>query len=229
MDSVMDIVATCIIGIFINVLDSDTYLFPISEEKISKEGRQQFERDDFNAMSKIDRMACTYICGLSWSLLRWLEENFVFSKNDQDADFVELMNSLLVHLCIILWKFNTWATEQSIEGAPACKLDSIKRQLQGLFNENTHPHTRFNKEFDKNTETVDFEIFDYTVTRCAVSHPHKYDLSVECMIRLGLNPSDKLYYTSIYGDIDTMMRDIYHINDGERYFYNCLDLILKIS
>jgi len=229
MDSVMDIVAACVIGIFINVLDSDTYLFPISEEKISKEGRQQFERDDFNAMSKIDRMACTYIRGLLWSLLTWLEENFVFSKNDQDADFVELMNSLLVHLCIILWKFNTWATEQSIEGAPACKLDSIKRQLQGLFNENTHPHTRFNKEFDKNTETVDFEIFEYTVTRCAVSHPHKYDLSVECMIRLGLNPSDKLYYTSIYGDIDTMMRDIYHINDGERYFYNCLDLILKIS
>jgi len=229
MNSVMDIVTACVIGIFINVLDSDTYLFPISEEKISKEGRQQFERDDFNAMSKIDRMACTYIRGLSWSLLRWLEENFVFSKNDQDADFVELMNSLLVHLCIILWKFNTWATEQSIEGAPACKLDSIKHQLQGLFNENTHPHTRFNKEFDKNTETVDFEIFEYTVTRCAVSQPHKYDLSVECMIRLGLNPSDKLYYTSIYGDIDTMMRDIYHINDGERYFYNCLDLILKIS
>jgi len=180
-------------------------------------------------MSKIDRMACTYIRGLSWSLLRWLEENFVFSKNDQDADFVELMNSLLVHLCIILWKFNTWATEQSVEGAPVCNLDSIKCQLQSLFNENMHPHTRFNKEFDKNTETVDFEIFEYTVTRCAVSHPHKYDLSVECMIRLGLNPSDKLYYTSIYGDIDTMMRDIYHINDGERYFYNCLDLILKIS
>jgi hypothetical protein len=38
MDSVMDIVAACVIGIFINVLDSDTYLFPISEEKISKDG-----------------------------------------------------------------------------------------------------------------------------------------------------------------------------------------------
>ena len=136
MASVMDIVTACVVGILINVLDTDTYLFPISEEKISNEGRQRFERDDFNAISKMDRMACTYVRGLSWSLLKWLEENFVFSENDREADFVELTNRLLVHSCIILWRLNRRITEQAVEGAPAGNLDYIKRQLEGLFNEN---------------------------------------------------------------------------------------------
>jgi hypothetical protein len=215
MASVMDIVTACVVGILINVLDTDTYLFPISEEKISNEGRQRFERDDFNAISKMDRMACTYVRGLSWSLLKWLEENFVFSENDREADFVELTNRLLVHSCIILWRLNRRITEQAVEGAPAGNLDYIKRQLEGLFNENTQLRTQFNKEFDKETDPVDFEVFGYTVRRCGVALPHKYDFSVECMIRLGLNPSDRLYYTSIYGDIDSMMNDICHINEGE--------------
>lgn len=215
MNSVLDIVTACVVGILINILDTNTYLFPISEEKIPKERRQRFERDDFNAMSKMDRMACTYIRGLSWSLLKWLEENFVFSENDRKADFVELTNRLLVHSCITLWRFNRRMAEQSVEGAPACNLDSIKRQLEGLFNENTQLRTRFHEEFDKDAEAVDFEIFGYTVRRCEVAPPHKYDLSVERMIRLGLNPSDRLYYTSIYGDIDTMMNDICHVNEGE--------------
>ena len=133
MDSVMDIVSACMIGILINVLDTDTYLFPISEEKISKKWRQRFKRDDFNVMLKIDRMACTYICGLSWSLLRWLEENFVLLKNDREADFVELTNSLLVDSCIILWRFNRRIAEQSVEGAPACNLDPIKCQLEAVL------------------------------------------------------------------------------------------------
>lgn len=215
MDSVMDIVTACVVGILINVLDTDTYLFPISEKKISKEGRQRFERHDFNAISKMDRMACTYVRGLSWSILKWMEENFVFSENGRDADFVELTNRLLVHSCIILWRFNRQATEESVKVAPACNLDSLKRQLEGLFNENTQLRTRFNEEFDEDTETKDFEMVDYTIRRCEIAPPHKYDLSVECMIRLGLNPSDRLYYTSIYGDIDTMMNDICHINEGE--------------
>jgi hypothetical protein len=144
-----------------------------------------------------------------------LEENFVFSENDREADFVELTNRLLVHSCIILWRLNRRITEQAVEGAPAGNLDYIKRQLEGLFNENTQLRTQFNEEFDKETDPVDFEVFGYTVRRCGVALPHKYDFSVECMIRLGLNPSDRLYYTSIYGDIDSMMNDICHINEGE--------------
>ena len=163
MDSVMDIVTACVVGILINVLDTDTYLFPISEEKISKEGRQRFERHDFNAISKMDRMACTYVRGLSWSILKWMEENFVFSENGRDADFVELTNRLLVHSCIILWRFNRQATEESVKAAPACNLDSLKRQLKGLFNENTQLRARFNEEFDEDTETTDFEMVGYTI------------------------------------------------------------------
>ena len=215
MASVMDIVTACVVGILINILDTDTYLFPISEEKISNKGRQQFERDNFNAISKMDRMACTYVRGLSWSLLKWLEENFVFSENDWEADFVELTNRLLVHLCIILWRLNRWITEQAVEGAPVGNLDYIKCQLEGLFNENTQLRTQFNEQFDKETDPVDFEVFGYMVRHCRVALPHKYDFSVECMICLGLNPSDRLNYTSIYGDIDSMMNDICHINEGE--------------
>ena len=214
MDSIMDIICACVVGILINVLDADTYLFPVSEAKISKERRQQFEREDFNAMSKMDRMACTYIRGLSWSLLKWLEENFVFSENDQEADFVELTNSLLVHSCMILWRFNRQTTQQSVHGLPAYDLHSITRQLEGLFDENTHLHTQFKEEFCNDTQS-NCEILGYTVTRSKAAPPHKHDFSLECMMRLGLNPSDRLYYTSIFGDIDTMMNDIFHLNDGE--------------
>ena len=215
MASVRGIVTACVVGILINVLDTDTYLFPISEEKISNKGRQRFEQDDFNAISKMDRMACTYIRGLSWSLLKWLEENFVFSENNQEANFVELTNRLLVHSCIILWRLNRQITEQVVKGAPAGNLDYIKHQLEGLFNENTQLHTQFNEQFDKETDAMDFEVFRYTVRCCGVALPHKYDFSMECMICLSLNPSDRLYYTSIYGDIDSMMNNICHINEGE--------------
>lgn len=217
MDSVMDIVAACVIGILINVLDPDTYLFPISEEKISRKEKQRFEENDFNAISKIDRMACTYIRGLSWSLLTWLEENFKFSENGQEVDFVEVTNSLLVRSCITLWRFNKRVTEQSLKSSATNNLESIKRQLQGLFHENTQARTRFNQELDKDTETVHFEMSAYTVRRKEITPPHKYDLALECLIRLGLNPSDRMYYTNIYGDIDTMIDDI--CNKGE-YSYN---------
>ena len=218
MDATMDLVTACIIGIFINVLDFETYHSPILDDVASDEERRQFTLNDVNAMSKIDRMACTYVRGLSWSLLIWLDETFIFSQNGLKADFVELTNTRLVNLCATLWRHKARVPYQMIEGTPGCNLHSLKRQLEGLFNEDTQVRSRFNNELQRfDDETADHATLSYTVERREVPLPSKHDFCVESMMRLGLNPSDGLYYRTIYGDVNAMFEDINKTDEGERY------------
>lgn len=212
MDSVMDVLAACVIGIFINILEPETYCFPISDCNISDADRELFKRDDFNAMCKMDRMACTYVRGLSWSILQWLDETLILWENNRKVDFLELMNTVLLSVCGTLCTYKM----KCVDEGEGCTPLSLKRQLNGLFNEDTIIRSRFDNEYRKPPgATTDFNTSAYTVERREVILPHQYNFSVESMLRLGLNPSDRLYYSSIYGDIDTMMDEIKQSNEGE--------------
>ena len=225
----MDVITACIIGIFINILDPDTYLFPIPESNLSDEERQRFEHGDFNAMSKIDRMACTYVRGLSWSLLERLHETLIFRLNGCETNFIELTTTLLLETCAYLWTYKMRTPRVSVDETTGCNLRSLKRQLEGLFNENTHIRAPL-KDYLGNiaTEITNLDTSIYTVERRETSQPHKYSSCVESMMRLGLNPSDNQYYTTIFVNIDTMMNEIKHINEGENYHYHHRILRLTI-
>jgi len=228
METVSDVMSACLIGISINILDPDTYSLPVLESNISDEERDQFVQEDSNALSKIDRMTCTYVRGLSWSLLQWLDEKFYLQKNGRGINFIEMANNVLVDLCCYLWTFKTRAHEQYIEGATGCNLDSLKRQIDGLFDEDSQIPTRLKIELGKlEGKITDFNMSGYTVEPRNVPLPHKFDLSLESM-HLGLNSSDKLYYKSIYGSIDTMMHKIKHVEGGEEYTYYLLNASLTI-
>ncbi|KIM40847.1 hypothetical protein M413DRAFT_27977 [Hebeloma cylindrosporum] len=214
MDSLMDTITTCIMGIFTNMLDPDTYVLPISESNVTEEERLQFERDDFNGMIKIDRMACTYVRGLSWSLLNWLNRNFLLSNNDHIVDIVDLSNRLMLHLSISLWRNRTRPTDQAVNGVPAYNPDIIKRQLEGLFNEDSQIRSQFKENVEKDEEPTDFNTSGYTVKRRELPLSPIHLSSVDYFIGIGVNPSDKSYYESIYGNIENMLKAVKQMNKG---------------
>jgi hypothetical protein len=208
MESVMDVVSVCAMGIFINVLNPDTYRHPITGNNISDEDRQLFKRNNFNGISKRDRMASTYVRGLSRSLLDRLNETLIFRTKDGNADFVDLTNTVLLDLCDTLWSYK--------KQAQGWIMPLLKSELEGLFDDETTIKSQVANEFGKlKAGAMDLNMTGYTVERREIAPPLKYDLSVESMMRLGLNPSDRLYYSSIYGDIDTTMNAINQVNEGE--------------
>ena len=225
----MDVITACIIGIFINIFDPDTYLFPISESNLSDEERQRFAHSDFNAMSKIDRMACTYVHGLLWSLLERLHKILIFRLNGHETNFFELTTTILLEMCGYLWSYKMRTPGVSIDGTTGCNLRSLKRQLEGLFNEDTHIRAWLKNYLGNiTTENTNLDTSIYTVEWREASQPHKHSSCVESMMHLGLNPSDNQYYMTVFNNIDTMMNNIKHINEGENYCYHHRILKLMI-
>ena len=218
MDSVMDVIMACVIGIFTNLLDFETYLFPIPEDTISKEARQQFAKNDFNAITKIDRMACTYVRGVSWSLLEWLTKNVIVLKNDCEIDFDNMIETYILDICLALRTYKSRAESQSVMGAPGCNLESLERQLKRLFMEESPLYCRLRDELGMERETLNFDTTGYTVTRQETARTDDDSFSVRSMIKLGLNQADVLYYNSIYGDIEEMLDNINLINGSKCIF-----------
>ncbi len=212
----------CVIGIFINLLDFETYRFPIPEAAISKEEQRQFHQNDFNAMTKIDRMACTYVRGLSWSLLEWLTKNVIILKNDEEIDFSSMIKDYILDICLALWTYKSRAQSQSVEGAPGCNLESFERQLTHLFMEASPLYSRLRDELGTEKEALNFDTIGYTVKRREAGRADEDNFSVRSMIKLGLNPADMLYYKSIYGDIEEMLNDIDLINGSKQL--TCISL-----
>jgi len=225
MDSAMDVIMACVIGIFINLLDFETYRFPIPEEAISDEQRQKFQQDDFNAMTKIDRMACTYVRGLSWSLLEWLTNNIIVLKNDEEIDFGKMIEAYMLDICLALRTYKNRAQSQSIEGAPGCNLESLERQLTRLFMEESPLYSRLRDELDTEREALNFDTIGYTVKYRETARADEDNFSARSMIKLGLNLADTLYYKSIYGDIEEMLNDIDLINGSKQLTYIFLPVI----
>ena len=100
-------------------------------------------------MSSIDRMACIYIHGLSWSLLNWLEMTFNFFQNNTKIDSLELMNMLLINFSADLWKNKEQANGQTPESEFGCTPHSLLHQLQGVFNKDMQIYFRFQNKLAK--------------------------------------------------------------------------------
>jgi len=178
-------------------------------------------------MSSIDRMACTYVRGLSWSLLNWLETTFDFFQNNTKIDFWELTNTLLIDFGADLRKNKEQANGQSPESEFGCTPHSLLRQLQGVFNEDTQIYFRFQNELAKFHEQRNISANSpYSIQRRQEHHALKQNFSVESMMRLGVNHSDKLYYASIYGNIDTMFKDINGTDKSQRHLQSRINVLL---
>jgi len=209
----MDVVTVCVMGIFINILNPDTYRHPITGNNISDKDRQLFKRNNFNGISNRDRMASTYVRGLSRSLLDRLNETLIFRTKDGKTNFIDLTNTVLLDLCSTLWTYKT-----QVQG---WIMPLLKSELEGLFNDDMTMTSRLTDEFGKlKAGAMDLNMNEYTVERREITLPFEYDFSVESMMRLGLNPSDRLYYSSIYGDIETMMKAINQISMKVSNSYN---------
>lgn len=202
MESVMDAVSACAIGIFINILDFETYRFQHTEDE------DYFRRNDLNAMTKNDRMACTYVRGLSWSLLQWLNENLEIQHRKKKCDLFELMETYFVDISLAIRSYKILSDNHSVRDKSGFELESLDHQLTHLFDEDTQFHRRLMKEFNNEATAMDFDTSGYTVKRRDHPLKHKYDCSLHSMISLGLNPADKLYYCDIYGDIETFLNEM---------------------
>ena len=83
--SLVDVLSLCNYCILANVLDRDTYQFPLSKgRKPTASELRLRDRYDYNALSPLKRRYFAYVRGLALGLLEWIAWNYdiVSSKED---------------------------------------------------------------------------------------------------------------------------------------------------
>ncbi len=88
--SLIDVLSLCNYCIMANVLDHNTYQFPLSKgRKPTSDELLLCYRYDYNALSPLKRRYFTYIQGLTLNLLVWIACNYDVTPTDQDTMPVE--------------------------------------------------------------------------------------------------------------------------------------------
>ncbi|KAF8960610.1 hypothetical protein BDZ97DRAFT_1605550, partial [Flammula alnicola] len=140
MDGFKELLTICYLGVLMNVLDFETYSYPGQEPgaALTPKQEQRHMLHDYNAMSLLNRLACTHARGLALDLLEWVECNYELRETipgesavikDMHSVFALAMN----RLCLSLMLYKQLAQQQSIEGAPNCTLEAIRMQLGDIF------------------------------------------------------------------------------------------------
>ena len=132
----MGLLAISTLGIFMNILDFDTYCLPgdYGWRKYTKE--QLLTLGDSNAMSIADRVACSLARGMSLSLQGWIQANFSISDaNNEVRDMNGFIMSYITNHLYGIWDYKMLMMPHPILGAPNCNPMSLC-----LISDFTFPH-----------------------------------------------------------------------------------------
>lgn len=128
-----------------NVLDRDTYQFPLSKGRkptASELGLR--DRYDYNALSPPKRRRFSYVRGLALDLLSWIAFNYdVVSTNQEEppvehdpVEFaIEVIFPFLTNQAYAILKYKRRAEAQGLAGIPNCTAADVQRQLELLFDD----------------------------------------------------------------------------------------------
>jgi hypothetical protein len=117
----MGLLAISTLGIFMNILDFDTYCLPGDHgwQKYTKE--ELLTLGDYNAMSIADRAACSLARGMSLSLHGWIQANFSISDaNNKVLDMNGFITSYISNHLYGIWDYKMLMTPHPTLGAPNC-------------------------------------------------------------------------------------------------------------
>jgi hypothetical protein len=133
MDSLMDLISLCIIGVLINVLDFRTYTHRAAGEEMSEFEKEQLAKFDCNGITSSERQACQYARGLALRMLQWIDDHYCV----KDAETKTVRGFAFNCLFTFVQALRTYITEaeqqEDISSAPNCTLVSLDNQIESLF------------------------------------------------------------------------------------------------
>lgn len=146
MDSVLDLLSACNLGILSNALDFRTYTHPTQEadEPLQSEEKLQMDLFDLNSMPNADRVECTFSRGFALDLIRWFAENYVLSKGQgrgtsaKKSESGKLITESIImdnlaHQAYSVFLAKKKAALEQVVGAPNCTVGKLKTQLLGAL------------------------------------------------------------------------------------------------
>jgi hypothetical protein len=133
MDSLMDLISLCIIGVLINVLDFRTYTHRAAREEMSKFEKEQLAKFDCNGLTSSERQACQYVRGLALQMLQWIDDHYCVK--DAEAKTVRgfAFNCLFTFVQALRTYIMEAEQQEDISSAPNCTLVSFDNQIESLF------------------------------------------------------------------------------------------------
>jgi len=152
----VDVLSLCSYCIMANVLDRDTYQFPLSKGRkptASELGLR--DRYDYNALGPLKRRYFTYIRGLALNLLAWIACNYDVTSTSQEdpplehnpCEFMtEVISPFISNQACAILNYKRRAEAQKLPGIPNCTAADVQRQLELLFYDN--PSIGIEVDFD---------------------------------------------------------------------------------
>jgi hypothetical protein len=132
MDSLMDLISLCIIGVLINVLDFRTYTHRAAEKEMSQFEKEQLSKFDCNGLSSSERQTCQYVRGLALRMLQWIDDHYCVK--DAEAKTVRgFAFDCLFTFVEALRIYIRDAEQEGVSSAPNCTLVSFNYQIKSLF------------------------------------------------------------------------------------------------
>ena len=135
MDSLMDLILLCIIGVLINVLDFRTYTYcaTYAREEMSKFEKEQLSEFDYNGLSLSERQACQYVCGLALRMLQWIDDHYCVKDAEGQIVHAFTFNCLFTYVEALRTYMKEADEWEDISSTPNCTLVFLNNQIESLF------------------------------------------------------------------------------------------------
>jgi hypothetical protein len=148
MESLMDLISLCIIGVSINLLDFRTYTHRAAREEMTTLEKEQLSKFDCNGLSSSERQACQYVRGLALLMLQWIDDHY--SVKDADGKTVDgfAFHCLFAFIEALRCYMELAEERKDISSAPNCTLESLEDQIDSLFPPDSHYAKLRDQAFD---------------------------------------------------------------------------------
>ncbi|KAF8148492.1 hypothetical protein B0H34DRAFT_679810, partial [Crassisporium funariophilum] len=195
MNSLMDLILLCIIGVTINLLDFRTYTHRAAKEEMTEWEKEQLAKFDCNGLSSSERQACQYVRGLGLFMLHWIDDHY--SVKDADCRIVDgfAFHCLFAFIDGIKCYMELAEAQKDISSAPNCTLESLEDQIKSLFPPDSL-HAKLRGQASDSAATVAHllpQTTGYTVSEIKKPEKPASRISLEKAMLLGETMTDRRF------------------------------------
>ena len=195
MNSLMDLISLCIIGVTINLLDFRTYTHRAAREEMTDWEKEQLAKFDCNGLSSSERRACQYVRGLALLMLHWIDDHY--SVKDADRRTVDgfAFHCLFAFIDGLKCYMELADAREDISGAPNCTPESLEDQIESLFPPDSL-HGKLRGQASDSAATVAHllpQTANYTVSEIKKPKKPASRISLEKAMLLGETMTDRRF------------------------------------
>jgi hypothetical protein len=191
MDSLMDLISLCIIGVLINVLDFRTYTHRTAGKEMTQFEKEQLSKFDCNGLSSSERQACQYVRGLALRMLQWIDDHYCV----KDAEAKTVHGFAFNCLYTFVEAFRAYikdAEREGVSSAPNCPRTSLNDQITSLFPPDSLFHTQVARSIRYNEYLLP-KTNGYTVAESKKPETPASRISLEEAMFLGETVADRRF------------------------------------